>query len=275
MKRYSVINAARTNGNRGLSAPLPIEDAAARLYAASQQAVLIVDLTTLAIVEVNSAAATLLDRSRRELLGSSFLAAFSPGGSVEIRSGLQNLNSTGSRRSVASCSARDGESLRLKLSLVRSGSDSYALIHIVAIGSDATASLDKVPGASTLELLDATCEGFVVTDLGLRVDYANRAFTAMTGKQFPDELRGDSLARWLDFSQRDVTALMAQLSQRQAVQVFNTSLRRPALALRQVQISAIAVPEGRDACWGFRIRDLQRHDGAFSPSIRIQTEQSP
>jgi len=154
--------------------------------------------------------------------------------------------------------AMHGRELGVAISLVRSGADSYLLARLtVPDGLDTTRSARR--GSNLLERLDCLSEGFLVTDLGLRIFYANRAFTDLTGEASPADLRGESIARWVDLSQSDVAALTAQMSMRQAVQEFKTTLRRKALALRHVVLCAVAVPDGHDACWGFCVRAALPH----------------
>jgi hypothetical protein len=75
----------------------------------------------------------------------------------------------------------------------------------------------------------------------------------MVGLRSLDELRGESLARWLDLSARDMVRLAEQMAQREAATVLTTGLRPEHSRARAVEVIAVAVPGEADACWGFSI----------------------
>ena len=109
-----------------------------------------------------------------------------------------------------------------------------------------------------LDAIEQAPEGFVVTDPALRLSYANRAFINMAGLESPAQLQGKSLATWLELSQADLTRLHEQMARREAATVWKTMLRRANLLEREatleVEVTAIAVPDGRERSWGFRIQ---------------------
>jgi transcriptional regulator PpsR len=71
-------------------------------------------------------------------------------------------------------------------------------------------------------------------------------------------LPGQSLDRWLGRSAVDLNVLMGTLKQHGVVRLFPTTLRSAYGAPSQVEISAVAVPQGDPPCLGFTIRDVER-----------------
>ena len=47
------------------------------------------------------------------------------------------------------------------------------------------------------------------------------------------------------------------MARREAVTVWKTTLRRSSFSTREVEVTAVAVPDGKDPCWGFRVSALQ------------------
>jgi PAS domain-containing protein len=245
------------------------------LFAAATQPVLIVEPASDRIVEANPAAAALLGSERAGLLAGSFLGAFAADSTpallqliatarlsghgkriiVRIRGASAGDAARGGRRTRASRAGRD---IGVTLSTVFAGAESYLLVRLLPSGHDATDDTDGAVASPVLDAIEQSHAGFVVTDPDLRLSYANRAFIEMVGLASPEPPRGKSLATWLDLSQADLTRLHDQMARRDAVTVWKTMLRRSSLSAREVEVSAIAVPDGAERCWGFRITPTVR-----------------
>jgi PAS domain S-box-containing protein len=104
-----------------------------------------------------------------------------------------------------------------------------------------------------LDIIEDSREGFVLTDLGLRVTYANPAFATLAGVGAIHDVLGRSLAQWLELSLTDLTRLREQMSRRKAAEIWMTMLRPSSGSLTPVEITAVAIPDGEDARWGFRV----------------------
>ena len=230
----------------------PMED---RLYAASAEAVILVALESQTVIEANPSAAKLLGRTLPALVGVGLVSLFTKNSRDTITAGVTAAVAAGHTSIRWVCAAGGRGFLELRLSLVRTGSDSHLLIHIQESDLANTSPRTPSPDSSVLNLLDDLSDAFFVTDHYLRLIYANRAFATMTGKLGSDALHGDSITQWLDLTQTDLDALATQMRRRQGVQFLRTHWRRTANALRDVVLCAIAVPDGQTACWGFRVCD--------------------
>ncbi|MFG5407494.1 PAS domain-containing protein [Piscinibacter sakaiensis] len=101
-------------------------------------------------------------------------------------------------------------------------------------------------------------DAFVVTDLQGRVLVTNRAFADLVQLPAGEQAQGQSLDRWLGRSAVDLNVLMGSLRQQGVVRLFPTTLRDAFGGSAQVEISAVAVPQGEPPCLGFAIRDVER-----------------
>ena len=153
-------------------------------------------------------------------------------------------------------------SVELTVSAFRVDNDSVLLINM-ALPSGATAAPNDVPRQSLLAAIERAPDGLVVTDTSGRVLYANHSFAEMAQFDTSEQLTGESLDRWLGRSGVDLGVLMANLRQNDAVRLFPTVIRGRFGAETSVEISAASVPNGKQSCLGFTIRDVGR---------RLQTE---
>jgi PAS domain-containing protein len=106
--------------------------------------------------------------------------------------------------------------------------------------------------------LDNSAMGFVITDSNFQLEYANRGFLDMIKVDSPHSVKGTALARWLGFSDGQITSLGEQLANRRAIGDFVTTLRVEQEAPRAVTIAVVPVPDGPNALYGFCIRELAR-----------------
>jgi PAS domain S-box-containing protein len=199
------------------------------LFEAISEPVLIVDAGTLKIIEANPASGELFAESPKRMLGRLIGDCFDPSASNEL---LATIN------------------------------DSVLLINM-ALPSGATAAPNDVPRQSLLAAIERAPDGLVVTDTSGRVLYANHSFAEMAQFDTSEQLTGESLDRWLGRSGVDLGVLMANLRQNDAVRLFPTVIRGRFGAETSVEISAASVPNGKQSCLGFTIRDVGR---------RLQTE---
>jgi len=241
-------NNARISSGVGLAAGPARERTAVRpaelpydqLFAAAAEPVLIVDAATECIVEANPAAAALLTSTRPALVGALLTDAFVASGAEPIRSSLSRARRHGSSKAL-SVRTRDGGA---ELTATLSTSPSSALLHSLR-GGGRSKVLDAIESASV---------GFLMTDSNFNVEYANPAFVEMIELSSVDEVVGKTLMHWLELSAADLARLSKQMSHRKAVTVLTTRLRSDQKRSCDVEVSAVAVPDQENACWGFSIR---------------------
>jgi PAS domain S-box-containing protein len=228
------------------------------LFAYSGQAALIVDAATSTIVEANPAATDLLGALRTELLGTTFVEAFSSASAPRLQQALAAAQATGRCDEVAAATRGGRTPLRLALSLVRREGETFVLVHLSPQSGLRPRTLGSDDPGAMFEMLEDTAEGFVVTDLQLRIAYANRSFVRCVGVDSAAALDGQSVVRWLSLSERDLKYLADHLARRAASVVLRSGLQRADGSTREVDLWAVPVPDGPFPCWGFRVRLVER-----------------
>jgi PAS domain-containing protein len=239
----------------GPSSPerLPCE----QLFTASSEAVLILDLSSDMILQANPPAAALLRTTGSALIGTRFLSAFESSSAAQLRHHTGRALDSGASHVMAVRARGGGIDLSAQLSLIRAKSRSYLLVRLEPAVVQAQ-TVSEAPGSAVLEAIDGAPVGFLITEAGFRVDYANRAFIEMAGAGSETEMRGSPLTRWLRLGETDLRRLAEQLSQREATSHLTTQLCRAGNRSRRVEVCAVPVPEGEHTWWGFTVSELPR-----------------
>ena len=91
----------------------------------------------------------------------------------------------------------------------------------------------------------------------------------------PEQVRGQSLEKWLGRTGVDLNVLITNLRQRGAVCLFAPVMRGEYGASTEVEISGVAVSEGGQPCLGFTIRDVGRRLPGEVPLERHRARHPP
>jgi len=233
------------------------------LFESISEPVLIVDAGTLKIIEANPASGQLFAEPPKRLLGRAIGDCFEPSASTELLAIVDALKGAKQTQSSSiSVKTANQRSVELSVSAFRIDNDSLLLINMT-LPSSASATSGDVPRQSLLAAIERAPDGLVVTDTSGNVLYANHSFAEMAQFDTSEQVVGESLDRWLGRSGVDLGVLMANLRQNDAVRLFPTVIRGRFGAETSVEISAASVPNGKQSCLGFTIRDVGR---------RLQTE---
>jgi PAS domain S-box-containing protein len=226
------------------------------LFSMAVEPVIIVEASNGRIVQANPAAAILLGISRDTLIGRPVAEVFDPSSKEAVHRAMDAAGSTEGTEQVICRPAGDAAELSATVSLFRVQNDRYLLVRLASVSDDGAG---KDQGASPVfDAVDGASVGFLLTDAGFRIEYANQAFVDMVELFPPAEVRGKSLMRWLGLSAADLAGLRDQMLQRQATSVMTSRLLTERNAPFEVEVCAVAVPDGAALCWGFTIRELPR-----------------
>ena len=226
------------------------------LFQSVSEGVLIVDATTLKIIEANPAAARVLDEAARRLIGRVLADCFDAGSRPGLQSLLDLARAARQADDTRLAIAGSGGQVSVSVSLFRQDSVSLFLVRVAPPASDVDVSAAPTRRA-VLAAVDRAPDALVVTDPGGRILYANASFVAMAQMDSAEQVQGEPLDRWLGRAGVDLGVLIATLRQNDAVRLFPTVMRGRFGGETTVEISATAVP-GDHACLGFTVRDIGR-----------------
>jgi transcriptional regulator PpsR len=242
------------------------------LFEVSSEAILIVDADSRQVVEANPAATRLFDATGRRWVGQPFPAGFETRSSRALQALLARVKVSGRHEEIEARGEGGKRAYRVMVSSFRQGDTELFLVRLAVL--DGNGADTPAPGVIA-KVVEQGPDGFVVTDPAGRVLMANPAFVEFCQLGSEAQLRGESIDRWLGRPGVDLGVLQANLKQHGAVRLFATTLRGEHGATADVEISAVAVPDGDPPCLGFTVRHVGRRlstakDGARSSPRSVE-----
>jgi transcriptional regulator PpsR len=227
------------------------------LFQMTPEPVLIADAATLKVIEANPAARQ-LPGPKGKIIGLALPGLFTEESGEAFETMLATVNATGRADDVRLRLAGQAGVMSLSAFSFRQGNARLLLLRLDPHEAAGEAPALDDARAKMLKLVERVPDGFVVTDHDGLVLAANEAFLEMTQLRNEDQARGQSLERWLGRPGVDLAVLLNNLRQHGAVRLFSTALRDEFGAESDVEISAGAVLNGGESCYGFAIRAISR-----------------
>jgi transcriptional regulator PpsR len=230
------------------------------LFDMAAEAILIVDAPTSKVVEANPAASELLGMPVRKLAGQAFPAGLNDKGQRDVLALLARVRASGRSDEVRVRSLFGKSEVTISATLFAQEDAQLFLIRMRAVRSGAPV----VPAGdrhAVVQVVERAPDGFVVTDPDGRVLMANPAFVELAQLTNEEQVRGQSLERWMGRPGVDLSVMLATLRQQGAVRLFATTLRGEHGAQAEVEISGVSVPDGDPPCLGFTVRHIGRRLG--------------
>ncbi|MDH4053628.1 MAG: transcriptional regulator PpsR [Rubrivivax sp.] len=249
------------------------------LFETTSEAVLIVDGSTLKLVEANPVARTLCSARRTRLVGASLPSLFEPGHAERLQNLVAAARTVGRQEALRAQLVNDGEEVTVSASVFRQGDAAFVLVRLTplrAMAPPVPARLRSAgqagPGgeAAVESMLQAymrnSPDGLVFCDPDGLVLLANRAFVALAQLSAEEQVRGQPLDRWVGRTGVELGVLIATLRQRGSVGLFVTMLRGEYGGSAEVEISAAVLSLSDDTILAFAVRDIDRRLKAESKS---------
>ncbi len=222
------------------------------LFQLASEAVLIIDANNQRILEVNPAAATLIDRDAKKLAGQGFVDLFNAHSRQAVQSFAAALRVAPRVDNVHAQLEGSTEALLLSGSLFRQESTPLLIVIMSRLSENEKAlSTEK---AMLLRVLEKIPDAIVVTDAEQRILTANVAFVDLVQMTNEDQVRGQPLERWIGRPGADMAVLFANLRAHGAVRHFPTILRGEYGSTEDVEIAAATAAGTDPPCLGFTIR---------------------
>lgn len=226
------------------------------LFQLSGEPVLVADAGTRRVTEANPAAARLLGRPQKRILGQDVADLFEVSTTRDIAVLFAGLRNSGQAADlVARLSGGRGEA-RLSASLFRGEGSTSILLRLSPLASAQAGQFAGDGGA--LDVIRRMPEGFVVTDPGRRILTANTAFLDLVQLATEEQVRGQTLDRWLGREETEALALFATLREHGSVRHFSTVMRGQYGSVEDVEVAAVSAPAAEQPCLGFTIRATPR-----------------
>jgi len=240
------------------------------LFEAVDEAVLVLDASSLVVFEHNAAAARILGDSSKRIVGRTFTELLAVESQAESYAKFSQARSAGRSEEMLVRVAHGNAELKLAATMFKQDSTTSLLVRLSSpAGANQGQSTGRAADAhSLLSVVNAMPDAFVLTDMQGRILSANQAFSDMLQLGIGETVQGQSLDRWLGRSSVDLNVLIGNLRQHGVLRLFPTTLRNGYGEPGAIEISAVAVPDGPQACLGFSIRDVARRLPAEGRSNR-------
>lgn len=228
------------------------------LFQVATDAVLVVDATTLRVVETNRAAAEFFGRAPGQLVGQEASANFDPA----ARQAVNNLlvASTAHDR-PSEIRVRSGVDT-LSVSSTPFRADGTPLLLLRVRTADATEETDGSL-ARLAELVERTPDAIVVTDMLGRIRLVNPAFLGLSGLPASTDLAGRTLSEWLGQGPREFNETLDAVRRNGMVSRVVSRLRGLTESV-DIELSAARLPDDAndEDSIGFTLRRVARSNTA-------------
>lgn len=226
-----------------------------QLFQLAGEAVLVVDAANGRVLEANPAAATMLGMPADKLVGQTFPLGLTPRSARPVATLLATARRSGRADPVAAELADSRAGVQVSATLLHQDQAHLLLVRLARADGPGQAMAGG-DAALLLQLAQGAPDGLVVTDLDGVVQAANAEFVRLCQMAGEEQLRGQSLERWLGRTDVDLGVLVSNLRQRGAVKLFATTLRGEFGASTEVEISAVTVTRSEPVLLGFTVRDV-------------------
>jgi transcriptional regulator PpsR len=228
------------------------------LFQLAAEAILVVDASSLKVVDANTAAGALFGEATERLIGRYFPFGIDRGASERaIDELVANARTTG-RGGDARVTLADGQTqVGVSASCFRQDTSTLLLVRFIPTVAGGASAMPG-PQAALFALMDASPDAVILTDLDGRVQWVNRAFLDLTQLAAPDQALGVSLGEWVGRPGADLPVFVQMLKKHGAVRLVQTTARGVHGLASEVEVSAVWRGDRSDGAIGFIIRDIGR-----------------
>ncbi len=230
---------------------------------AARDALVLVDVSTGRIVDLNSAAAQALGAQQEALTGSAFAQEFEGKRRAEFIEGLILAAGDEAARTVTAQTKRTESDVVLHPVVFRAAGDKTLLCRIETAGSSETvaAELSQVLSALYRDGADAV----VFTDPHGVIRSANDAFLGLCDAGQMSDVKGKSLGDFLARGSVDLKVLIDNASRNKRMRLYSTRLEGAFGAQLSVEMSATHLAIAGNTGFAFVIRDTSRMEVVREP----------
>ena len=240
------------------------------LFQLASEPILIADASTLKVIEANPAATEVLDKAAKKVIGRTLTDLFHPSSYNDLHQLMSDARAAGQ---VGGLKLRlpSGAECMVSVSLFRQGIASHLLVRLTPLSAAGRHSSATTARSSAMDVVQNMPDGFVVTSQDYRVVAVNSAFVELTQLAIEEQVKGQSLDRWIGRTTSEFGLLTANLREHGALRNFATVMRGDLGSQEDVELSAVSVASGHQPCHGFIVRTIGRR----TASVRAVNHEFP
>ncbi len=240
------------------------------LFETGTDALVILAADTGKIVDINSAAARLMDRPASDLLNRSLASKVHPNSTSALTDTLDAIRGKGGQKSVMLTLKPDNRDIWMDALLFRSVSDTLILCRL---RPQVMAEEGGHPFADSLmDLYRRSGDAIVFTDKEGRILRSNAAFQTMANIAMADWAQNESLGTFLARPGVDLEVMTSNAERSGRLSVYATALRGEYGAQVPVEIATTYLPDQTPPGFAFVIRDVSRLEASRQSGSALTTE---
>ncbi len=240
------------------------------LFQLAAETILVVDSSTMKVMDANAAAGKLFGEPPEKLSGRAFPFGIAPDDLRAVGDALSNARAVGKSADVRIRLARGDETYGISVSTFRQDSSTLLLIRFSSVESDRQIG-DGGERSRIAALLEQSPDAFVITDIAGAITYANRAFLDLVQLTSDEQVRGEDIGTWIGRPGADFDVFLTMLKRNGAVRLALTSARGVHGLVTEVEVSAAWLPDSDHPAIGFMLRDVGRRLAAGPQGARDLT----
>ncbi len=240
------------------------------LFQFAAESILVVDSSTMKVMDANAAAGKLFGEAPEKLTGRAFPFGIAPDDLRAVSDAISSARSVGKSPDVRVRLARGGEVYSIGASTFRQDSSTLLLVRFASLEGDRLLS-DGGERSRIAALLEQSPDAFVITDIVGSVTYANRAFLDLVQLTTDEQVRGQDIGSWIGRPGADFEVFLTMLKRNGAVRLALTGARGVLGLSTEVEVSAAWLPDSDRPAIGFMLRDVGRRLAAGPHGARDLT----
>jgi transcriptional regulator PpsR len=226
------------------------------LFQLASDGILVLDATTLKVIDANTAAGQIFNDSTERLIGRSFPIQTDAQATRVLEDLISQARSAG-RAGDVMLALQDGRRFSASASCFRQESSTLLLVRF-SPSDHPTVSSTTSASSRVVDLLEKSPDAFVVTDLEGSILTANQAFLDIAELASEEQIRDTALATYIGRPGADFAVFTSMLRRNGVVRLMATTARGAHGHQSEVEVSAVWAPDGEEPCIGFIIRDIGR-----------------
>lgn len=227
------------------------------LFQVASEAVLIVDATSLKVVEANPSASSLLANGSKAITGRQFADLFHEDSQSMVREALSSAQTVSRVEGIVVTSAHDDRQMLLTASLVRQNRSSYYLVRLLPQSAATAPDQRSFNRNDMLRAVQQLPDGLVLVDRDRRILLANPAFLELCELAEEGQAKGEPIDRWLGRVGVDVDVLLAHVRENGSTRRFSTVVRGEYGARSEVEISAAFITGSNQPYYAMSLRRME------------------
>jgi transcriptional regulator PpsR len=228
-----------------------------QLFDLSLTAHIIIDGSTLKVLEANPLALQLFSDKNQRVIGRAFAEFIDMEDFRLVQDLFNNSRNTASSKKIPVRLTKNNLQVELSANFLREENQTVFLIHVTPQSQLNKNSHVDTNSERLIRAVQSSADAFVVTDMEGKILTVNQTFQEMTQHEKISELIGESIDNWLGRSSIDLRIILNNLKDKTSIKHYVTSIIPRGLSNGiEVELSAVRVINEIEEYIGFSIRNI-------------------